>query len=135
MPRVLGVDIPNDKPTYVALQYLHGIGQPKASRHLAYLRRAGVVTARPEGKVISGREAFNIGLVNAVVPDGTALDEARGFAAKILAHPRDGVAANKRAMVAATQAALEAALDHAAEVQPERFTSEEFRHYLRSRRS
>ena len=27
MPRVLGVDIPNEKPTYVSLQYLHGIGR------------------------------------------------------------------------------------------------------------
>ena len=26
MPRILGVDIPNDKPTHVSLQYLHGIG-------------------------------------------------------------------------------------------------------------
>ncbi len=26
MPRVLGVDIPNDKPTVVALQYLYGVG-------------------------------------------------------------------------------------------------------------
>lgn len=30
MPRVLGVDIPNDKPTYIALQYLHGIGEKSA---------------------------------------------------------------------------------------------------------
>jgi small subunit ribosomal protein S13 len=30
MPRVLGVDIPNEKPTYVSLQYLHGIGQTAA---------------------------------------------------------------------------------------------------------
>lgn len=30
MPRVLGVDIPNDKPTYVSLQYLHGIGEKTA---------------------------------------------------------------------------------------------------------
>ncbi|MFV0443387.1 MAG: 30S ribosomal protein S13 [Planctomycetaceae bacterium] len=30
MPRVLGVDIPNDKPTYVSLQYLHGVGQAKS---------------------------------------------------------------------------------------------------------
>ncbi|MCL4131320.1 UNVERIFIED_CONTAM: hypothetical protein GTU68_067533 [Idotea baltica] len=30
MPRVLGVDIPNEKPTYISLQYLHGIGQVKA---------------------------------------------------------------------------------------------------------
>ena len=27
-----------------------GMGQPKISRHLAYLRRAGLVTARSEGK-------------------------------------------------------------------------------------
>ncbi len=30
MPRVQGVDIPNDKPTYIALQYLYGVGQSKA---------------------------------------------------------------------------------------------------------
>jgi len=30
MPRVLGVDIPNDKPTYISLQYLHGVGQAVA---------------------------------------------------------------------------------------------------------
>ena len=26
MPRIVGVDIPNEKVTYVALQYIHGIG-------------------------------------------------------------------------------------------------------------
>jgi small subunit ribosomal protein S13 len=30
MPRVLGVDIPNDKPTYISLTYLHGIGEKAA---------------------------------------------------------------------------------------------------------
>lgn len=30
MPRILGVDVPNDKPTYISLQYLHGIGQAKS---------------------------------------------------------------------------------------------------------
>lgn len=30
MPRVQGVDIPNEKPAYVSLQYLHGIGQTTA---------------------------------------------------------------------------------------------------------
>ncbi|MCA8999507.1 MAG: 30S ribosomal protein S13 [Planctomycetaceae bacterium] len=30
MPRVLGVDIPNDKPTHVSLTYLHGIGPAKS---------------------------------------------------------------------------------------------------------
>lgn len=27
MPRIQGVDIPNDKPTYISLQYLYGVGQ------------------------------------------------------------------------------------------------------------
>jgi len=31
MPRIQGVDIPNDKPTYIALQYLYGVGS-----HLAF---------------------------------------------------------------------------------------------------
>jgi small subunit ribosomal protein S13 len=32
MPRLLGVDIPNDKPTHVALRYLYGIGATQALR-------------------------------------------------------------------------------------------------------
>ena len=30
MPRIQGVDLPNDKPTYVSLTYLYGIGRTKA---------------------------------------------------------------------------------------------------------
>lgn len=30
MPRIQGVDVPNNKPTYIALTYLYGIGQSKA---------------------------------------------------------------------------------------------------------
>ncbi|MGD9125849.1 MAG: 30S ribosomal protein S13 [Planctomycetia bacterium] len=33
MPRLLGVDIPNDRPTVVALTYLYGVG-PKTARDL-----------------------------------------------------------------------------------------------------
>ena len=32
MPRILGVDIPNDKPTHVALRYIYGIGPTTALR-------------------------------------------------------------------------------------------------------
>ena len=39
MPRLLGVDIPNDKPTVVSLTYLYGVG-PKVSRDLCF--KAGV---------------------------------------------------------------------------------------------
>ena len=30
MPRVLGVDVPNDKPAHVSLTYLHGVGRQTA---------------------------------------------------------------------------------------------------------
>jgi small subunit ribosomal protein S13 len=30
MPRIVGVDIPNDKVTWIALQYVHGIGKRTA---------------------------------------------------------------------------------------------------------
>lgn len=34
MPRILGVDIPNDKPTWISLTYLHGIGRHQSARVL-----------------------------------------------------------------------------------------------------
>ena len=39
MPRLLGVDIPNDRPTVIALTYLYGVGA-KTSRDLCH--KAGV---------------------------------------------------------------------------------------------
>ena len=39
MPRLLGVDIPNDRPTVISLQYLYGVG-PKIARELCH--KAGV---------------------------------------------------------------------------------------------
>jgi small subunit ribosomal protein S13 len=33
MPRILGVDIPNDKPTHISLRYIYGIG-PTAAMQL-----------------------------------------------------------------------------------------------------
>ena len=39
MPRLLGVDIPNDKPTVISLVYLYGVG-PKIARELC--QKAGV---------------------------------------------------------------------------------------------
>jgi small subunit ribosomal protein S13 len=39
MPRLMGVDIPNDRPTWVSLQYIYGVGQ-KTSLDLC--RKAGV---------------------------------------------------------------------------------------------
>lgn len=39
MPRIAGVDVPNDKPVPVALTYIHGIGRTSA---LAITQTAGV---------------------------------------------------------------------------------------------
>ncbi len=45
MPRILGVDLPNDKPTHIALRYLYGVGPSLSLRlceqaRLDPLRRA-----------------------------------------------------------------------------------------------
>ena len=39
MPRLLGVDIPNDKPTVISLSYLYGVG-PQTARELCH--KAGI---------------------------------------------------------------------------------------------
>ena len=44
MPRLMGVDLPNDRPTIISLTYLYGVG-PKIARELC--RKAGV---DPHGK-------------------------------------------------------------------------------------
>ena len=44
MPRLLGVDIPSDKPTVISLQYLYGVG-PRVARELCH--KAGV---EPDGR-------------------------------------------------------------------------------------
>jgi small subunit ribosomal protein S13 len=43
MPRLLGVDIPNDKPTVISLTYIYGVG-PKVARELCF--KAGLDPAR-----------------------------------------------------------------------------------------
>ncbi|MHC4135300.1 MAG: 30S ribosomal protein S13 [Planctomycetota bacterium] len=32
MPRIVGVDMPNNKPTWIALTYIHGIGRRQSDR-------------------------------------------------------------------------------------------------------
>ena len=43
MPRLLGVDIPNDRPAAISLTYLYGVG-PKVSRELCH--KAGIDPAK-----------------------------------------------------------------------------------------
>src|SRR3984957_4422630 len=45
MPRILGIDLPNDKPTHISLRYIYGIGPTLALKlceqaHVDPLRRA-----------------------------------------------------------------------------------------------
>jgi small subunit ribosomal protein S13 len=57
MPRILGVDIPNDKPALISLQYLYGVGA-KTARELCH--KAGInpsIRARELGEDEIGRVA------------------------------------------------------------------------------
>jgi small subunit ribosomal protein S13 len=50
MPRLLGVDIPSNKPTVISLTYLYGVG-PKVARELCH--KAGI---DPQGRAKDLRE-------------------------------------------------------------------------------
>lgn len=118
---------------WVRLGVIPGTGGAWLTQALAGPTRAAELLLT--GELITAEQALEVGLVNRVVPGNRLLDEARALAGRILSNPPDGVAANKRAMIAATDAAVEAALAHAAEIQPERFTSQEFRAALRAART
>lgn len=118
---------------WVRLGVIPGTGGAWLTQHLAGPGRAARLLLT--GELIDAREALDAGLVDEVCPAAELMPRARSLAAKILAHPPAGVVANKRALVAATGDGLEAALAHAAEVQPGRFTSDEFRRSVRSART
>jgi len=48
MPRILGVDIPNNKQTWISLTYLHGIGRVQAGR---ILEACGIDGKRKAGEL------------------------------------------------------------------------------------
>lgn len=116
---------------WVGLGVIPGTGGAWMTQALAGPTRAAELLLT--GDLISGQEALRAGLVNEVVPAERLMDAAQALASRVLRHPREGVIANKRAMVEATQASLDAALEHAREVQPGRFTSAEFKAAVRSR--
>jgi len=45
MPRIVGVDVPNNKPTWIALTYIHGIGRHCACKILEEAKVEGQVRA------------------------------------------------------------------------------------------
>ncbi len=58
MPRVSGVDIPNDKPTVISLQYIYGIGPTSARKicdelHLDPMTRAKELTEDELSRIAS----------------------------------------------------------------------------------
>jgi len=118
---------------WVRLGVIPGTGGAFLTQHLAGPTKAAELLLT--GDLINAQEALEARLVNEVVAASDLMDAARALAARILRHPKAGVAANKRAMVAATDAAMEAALQHAAEVQGIRFTSDEFKAAVRAARS
>lgn len=117
---------------WVRLGVIPGTGGAFLTQHLAGPTKAAELLLT--GDLITAEEALAAHLVNEVVPAADLLDAARALAARILEHPKDGVAANKRAIVTASDAAMEAALAHAAEVQGTRFTSDEFKSAVRAAR-
>ena len=50
MPRILGVDVPNDKTTWVALTYIYGIGPTSAKKILHALGIDETIRARDLGE-------------------------------------------------------------------------------------
>jgi enoyl-CoA hydratase/carnithine racemase len=118
---------------WVRLGVIPGTGGAWLTQMLAGPTRAAEMLLT--GDLIDAKTALEAGLVNEVVPDGDLMAAARRMAERVLRHPRDGVVANKVAMVRAQDAAVESALTHAAEIQPGRFTSAEFRDAVKKARA
>ena len=118
---------------WVRLGVIPGTGGAFLTQLLAGATKAAELLLT--GDLITAQEALAANLVNRVVPDAELIQAAHALAERILRHPKDGVIANKRAIVEVTNPPLEAALAHAAEVQGTRFTSEEFKTAVRKARS
>jgi small subunit ribosomal protein S13 len=61
MPRIAGVDIPNDKPIWVSLCYIYGVG-PHNSRVI--LKEAGIDPTRRAKEITEDELAKLIGLID-----------------------------------------------------------------------
>jgi len=67
MPRVAGVDIPNEKPLWVSLQYVYGVGRSSALRICA---EAGIDAQRKAGE-LSDEE---VGRINSILDRSYAVE-------------------------------------------------------------
>ena len=83
MPRLLGVDIPNDRPTFISLQYLYGVGK-KVARDLC--QKAGI---NPQGRARDLREDELARLAALLDKDYTVEGQLRRQVAQNIARLRD----------------------------------------------
>lgn len=83
MPRLLGVDIPSDRPTLISLQYLYGVGK-KVSRELCH--KAGV---DPQKRARDLSEEEVALLANLLDKDYTVEGQLRRKVAQDIARLRD----------------------------------------------
>ncbi len=83
MPRLLGVDIPGDKPTSISLTYLYGVG-PKTARDLCH--KAGI---EPDGRARELREDELARLAALLDKDYTVEGQLRRQVAQNIARLRD----------------------------------------------
>lgn len=83
MPRLLGVDIPNDKPTYISLSYLYGVGE-KSARELC--RKANV---SPEARARDLKEEDLARLAGLLDTDYTVEGQLRRQISQSIARLRD----------------------------------------------
>ena len=57
MPRLVGVDIPNERPLWIALTYIHGIGRTQSKKLLQELEINPFMRARDLGEEEAARIA------------------------------------------------------------------------------
>ncbi len=83
MPRLLGVDIPNDRPSWVSLTYLHGVG-PRTARDLCF--KAGI---NPQARARDLKEDELARLAALLDKDYTVEGQLRRQVAQNIARLRD----------------------------------------------
>lgn len=84
------------------------------------------------GDAIDARRAYELGLVNRVVPDADLLEETRGLAERLRKAPHESVAAAKRAVYMSEHESLERMLQYETEAQLQCFHSREARERVRA---
>jgi enoyl-CoA hydratase len=97
----------------VTLGILPGFGGTQRTARLAGIARAKELVC--SGKVISAREAYEMGLLNRVVPDGELMEAVDGLAAAIMSAGPVGVGLAKACINRSTSLDIDSGLDFEAE--------------------